>query len=174
MRGNIDVSIIQAAQWEAYRDIRLHALQDSPDAFGTTWEQARTLTDPEWRARLERVTPALDHPMLARLEGRNAGLAWARIEPTDLAVAFLYQMWVAPESRGRGVGRALMDAAIGWAEARDARLLKLDVTCGDRPARRLYDALGFQPVGEPVPMRPGSDLMEQPMALSLGEPPRVV
>jgi hypothetical protein len=43
----------------------------------------------------------------------------------------------------------------------------LEVTCGDRPARRLYDSLGFVSKGDPVPMRSDSDCLQQLMELRL-------
>jgi ribosomal protein S18 acetylase RimI-like enzyme len=89
-------------------------------------------------------------------------------------VVHLYQMWVAPEHRMRGVGRALMDSAIAWARGIGASALILDVTAGNGPARRLYQRAGFTPSGEEKPLRPGSTVMSQEMRLSFGEPTRLL
>jgi hypothetical protein len=62
----------------------------------------------------------------------------------------------------------LLDAVIAWARAKNARYLDLGVTCGDSPAMRLSTRAGFEPVGQPVPFRPGSELLGQPMRLNLG------
>lgn len=51
-------------------------------------------------------------------------------------------LWVAPEERGRGLGRALTVAAMRWALANGATGLALQVETNN-PARRLYDELGF-------------------------------
>jgi ribosomal protein S18 acetylase RimI-like enzyme len=83
------------------------------------------------------------------------------------AHASIYQVWVAPEARGRGVGAALLDAAITWARARKAAEVRLDVTAGDGAAARLYRRMGFVDVGAPVPM-PGRTTFEQAMVLTLG------
>jgi ribosomal protein S18 acetylase RimI-like enzyme len=50
---------------------------------------------------------------------------------------------VAEEFRRRGVGRALLDAAIREATARGARRLTLRVLAPNEPARRLYESAGF-------------------------------
>lgn len=76
-------------------------------------------------------------------------------------------MWVAPGHRGLGAGRMLLEAVIAWAKAQNASYLDLGVTCGDRPARRLYERAGFKPKGKPQPLRPGSTLLVQPMRLAL-------
>jgi len=154
-----------ASEWREYRDLRLRALKESPDAFGSTFETSSLIPDPEWVSRLERVSPHTDLPMGAMAGGEPVGLAWAKIENPDDDVAHLYQMWVAPEFRGAGIGRRLVNAAINWARDRGVKVMVLDVTCGNVPAARLYESMGFRPVGIPVPLRPGSDLLEQTMEL---------
>jgi GNAT superfamily N-acetyltransferase len=52
---------------------------------------------------------------------------------------------VAPEAEGRGVGRALMEAAEDWARGRGYRLLSLHVFEANARARALYERLGYQP-----------------------------
>jgi GNAT superfamily N-acetyltransferase len=107
------------------------------------------------------------YPLVAEVDGVAAGLTWAKADVADSAVVHLFQVWVAPENRGRGVAAALLHDAIQWAKARDARFVELGVTCGDTPAVRLYTRAGFKPVGPPEPLRPGSALLSQPMRLSI-------
>lgn len=109
----------------------------------------------------------IDLPLLAELAGKSAGLAWARIDDTAKEIATLYQMWVAPECRRRGAGRALFSAAVAWAKDMGAKSMTLKVTCGDSPALRLYTAAGFMPTGSIEPLRPGASLMSQRMVLTL-------
>lgn len=58
------------------------------------------------------------------------------------------EVFVDPERRGGGVGRALMQAAIQWAED-NPRLKKLSLSVFDDNARaiHLYESLGFQVEG---------------------------
>lgn len=156
-----------ASEWKLYREIRLRALKESPDAFGSTFEEASEYADADWIRRLEAATTEQDYPMAATSGDRVVGLAWARIESAHPEVAHLYQMWVAPECRGKGLGRALVESGIQWARDRRSTRMVLEVTCGDRPARRLYERLGFRPVGTARPMRKGSGLLEQTMELRL-------
>jgi ribosomal protein S18 acetylase RimI-like enzyme len=82
-------------------------------------------------------------------------------------VAHVYQMWVAPESRGLGAGLMLLRSVVEWAREAKAERVVLNVTCGDTPARRLYAHLGFRATGDPAPLRPGSTILAQPMVLDL-------
>lgn len=66
-------------------------------------------------------------------------------------------MWVAPSWRGRGVGEALIDAAVEHAALDGAAAVSLTVVDGNTAARGLYLRMGFQPTGErsPRPRDPG-------------------
>ena len=155
-------------EWRLYRDLRLRALADSPDAFGSTLAAEAGRPDAEWARRLASSADVrVSLPLVAELGGELIGLAWGRIDASAPDVAALYQMWVAPTHRGRGVGRKLLEAVIAWATAQNAAFLELGVTCGDSPARRLYERAGFKPFGEPQPLRPGSTLLAQLMRLAL-------
>ena len=157
-----------AHEWGTYKDLRLRALADSPDAFGGTLAQEKNRSDAEWSNRLASgVDSRRDLPLVAELGKEPIGLAWGRIESSNLDVANLYQMWVAWKYRGIGAGQRLLEAVIAWARTTNASYLALVVTCGDSPARRLYARAGFEPVGEPEPLRPGSAILAQPMRLAL-------
>lgn len=167
-RGTPAVRVFAPGEWPTYRTLRLRALADSPDAFGSTLADEAGRPDEHWAARLANgVASALELPLVAELEGEPAGLVWARVDPAERA-AHLYQMWVAPEHRARGAGERLLEAAVAWARASGARALLLCVTCGDTSATRLYARAGFEPDGAPQPLRPGSSVLAQPMRLRLG------
>jgi len=59
-------------------------------------------------------------------------------------IAQVVGMMVHPEARGRGTGRALLEACIDLARRRrDTELLTLSVTSGSLEAIRLYESAGF-------------------------------
>jgi GNAT superfamily N-acetyltransferase len=159
-------------EWDTYRDLRLRALADSPDAFGRTLAEEQNRSDVEWSSRLASATGSdWDLPLVAEINGEPIGLAWGRIDRANPAVANLYQMWVAPSHRRRGAGQMLLAAVIIWAREQKAHYLDLGVTYRDSPAMRLYTRAGFQPVGQPSPFRPGSGLLGQSMRLTLRSDP---
>ncbi len=158
----------EADEWRAYRDLRLRALADSPDAFGSTLGEEEGRPEDEWRGRLAVGIASADHlPLVAELGGEAVGLVWGHIDSSEPERAHLYQMWVAPSARGLGAGRMLLGAVIAWAANADASVLELGVTDGETPARRLYSRAGLLPVGEPEGLRPGSAVMVRTMQLAL-------
>src|SRR5262245_23786143 len=159
-----------SSEWPMYRDLRLRSLAESPDAFGSTLAAEQSRTAAEWTARLTAgATSGLDFPLVAEVHGKAAGLAWAKVDASNTSLVNIYQMWVAPEFRGQGLGRMLLRAAVEWARARNAHAIHLMVTCGDTSAMRLYTREGFTPIGEREALRPGSPLFAQPMKLQLNE-----
>jgi ribosomal protein S18 acetylase RimI-like enzyme len=56
---------------------------------------------------------------------------------------YLAELYVVPARRGRGLGRALMEAALREARARGADTMDIGVDEPDLAARRLYESLGF-------------------------------
>ncbi len=79
--------------------------------------------------RLGGAAVAFDTPGLDMLEGR-----------CDLAV--LWDIRVAPEVRGRGIGALLFRAAEGWARARGCRAIKIETQNTNAPACRFYARQG--------------------------------
>jgi ribosomal protein S18 acetylase RimI-like enzyme len=62
---------------------------------------------------------------------------------SDAPECYLAELYVEPQSRGRGLGRALMETAIEVARARGADHMDLGTSEADVAARSLYESLGF-------------------------------
>ena len=73
---------------------------------------------------------------LAVLRFRNA--IW-----TSGLDCYLAELYVTPTQRGKGLGRALMQAALREARDRGADTMEIGVDEPDLAARRLYESLGF-------------------------------
>jgi ribosomal protein S18 acetylase RimI-like enzyme len=56
---------------------------------------------------------------------------------------YLEELYVAPDRRGQGLGRALMEAAIELARRQGATRMDLGTSEDDVVARALYESLGF-------------------------------
>lgn len=87
--------------------------------------------------------------LAARVEGRRVGGAVVAFRTPGLDMlegredlAVLWDIRVAPEARGRGVGGALFRAAEAWAGARGCRQLKVETQNINVPACRFYARQG--------------------------------
>ena len=66
----------------------------------------------------------------------------------------LYAVWVDPNARGAGAGRALLEAAIEAATHRGYHRLVLEVGDHNAPAIALYARMGFEVTGETCTLAP--------------------
>jgi ribosomal protein S18 acetylase RimI-like enzyme len=74
------------------------------------------------------------------------GVAVLRLRPsiwTSALECYLAELYVAPERRGEGLGRALMELAIEEARRAGADHMDLGTSEDDVAARGLYESLGF-------------------------------
>jgi ribosomal protein S18 acetylase RimI-like enzyme len=74
------------------------------------------------------------------------GFAELRFRPslyTGALDAYLEELYVVPESRGQGLGRALLEAAMEHARERGAARIDLNTSDADVAARSLYESAGF-------------------------------
>lgn len=102
---------------------------------------------PILRAALAR-TPDDQLLLIAEHEAGVAGCVYVvtnRDYFSGEAHAYVEVLAVAPEARGLGVARRLMDAADAWARGRGYRRMRLAVWHQNERARGLYEHLGFQP-----------------------------
>lgn len=137
---------LAAEEFGTLRAIRLRALQDAPDAYGSTFEGTVTRTGAEWRAWFDTATPFI-------AEGPDStalGLAATYSDAEEPSVAHLISMWVAPEARGTGAGDALVQQVVSFASAQGAAVVRLDVVEGNAPAIRLYERNGFSLTGRQI------------------------
>jgi RimJ/RimL family protein N-acetyltransferase len=134
----------------AYRDLRLRALREEPEAFTSSFEEEAASAE---RWAVERLSMSPDHNVIVGAfdaDGRLVGVAGIerRTRTKERHKALLYGMYVAPEVAGRGVGRRLVAAVIAVARQWPGlRQIALTVTRGNERARRLYAAAGFTTFG---------------------------
>jgi GNAT superfamily N-acetyltransferase len=132
------------------RDLRLRALRDAPMAFGSTLALEEPYTPQDW-ARWATDAAAGERQAVFIAEPA-AGLASGVIDDDEPTLAHLYAMWVAPEARGTGAGRRLVEAVIAWAAERGAQRLTTSVTEGNAAGAALYAAAGFSDTGRCEPL----------------------
>jgi ribosomal-protein-alanine N-acetyltransferase len=102
-----------------------------------------------WNARqiVQALSSAGGFLLIAEAEALE-GFALSRAAADDCELMLCA---VAPEARRAGIARALVAATLAEARRRGLSRIYLEVRESNLPARRFYEAMGFQPVG----LRPG-------------------
>ncbi|RNI18153.1 GNAT family N-acetyltransferase [Flexivirga caeni] len=137
-----EVSVVRVEPdgWERYRAVRLAALQDAPEMFGSTYEREIAFDEGEWRRRAER--PAT---FLAVRDGVDVGIAGAYEFDAGWCVM---GMWLHPDARGTGAVDLLLAACADVAVGCGAWRLALWVMADNPRGIRAYERGGFAFTGE--------------------------
>ena len=130
-----------------FQELRLYALQESPSAFGSSYEEEH---DRPLEVVAERLGAENNHVYGAFTEAGGLigviGLFQEQRVKTRHN-AFIWGMYVAPQHREHGVGRALMEAALSRARELGLRKVTLAVNSANQAAVRLYESCGFEQYG---------------------------
>jgi len=121
--------------WQKKLDERIGMLQ------GQDW-RAR------WRTRLAKIF-ATQVVLVGEVEGAPAAMASATIDQ-DTALAFLDVLAVAPAFQGRGLGRAMLRAAMEHYRQRGCKYVNLDCLTDNDAGNALYQSEGFAEVARHI------------------------
>jgi ribosomal protein S18 acetylase RimI-like enzyme len=135
---------------EAQLRVRLASAADAP-AFGRLLQAFNDEFDeptPDAAVIAERAAPLIDSGEVTVLLAGDGpdGFAQLRFRPslyTGELDAYLEELYVVPERRGHGLGRALLEAAMEHAKERGAAHIDLGTSEDDVAARALYESAGF-------------------------------
>ena len=121
-------------------------LEDLPEMI--SWEGLLFGTD-AWSPEV--MVAELSHPasyyVVARPDGDDAIVGYAGLRAGNRGGdGDIQTVAVAPEHRGKGLGRLLVEALLGEARQRLASSVFLEVRADNDAARGLYASLGFQEI----------------------------
>ena len=146
----MEVRILTEADAEAFWNIRLRALRDDPESFGSTFEEFLERGIAGVAQGLRKRTGESDDATFGAFDRTIVGIAgFMREQETKRHhKAVIWGMYVPREARGRGIGKALLQAAIAYAKTLpDLEKINLSVVLTSKEARQLFISLGFEPYG---------------------------
>ena len=149
------IEIIQLTpdDWQAYRALRLEALQTEPQAFGSTYASSVQQPEAFWRGRLEESAAGEKSWLLfARRGDPLVGMIGAYASD-DPALVDVISMYVQPAHRGQGISKQLMSAILNILQQRGQfERARLEVNTEQTAAQKLYTSFGFQVVASEYTM----------------------
>ncbi len=147
------VERINSQQWQRLKDLRLAALNESPDWFAGDFEVESLRSQEEWLEVLNQ-----DY-WFALLEDEKAiGLmAISDREAGRGTDCWLFSCWVDPSYRRQGLLHLLMDRFDQECRSQGWQVQGLGVWPNNLVAIEAYERIGFEKSGEPKPsrMKPG-------------------
>ncbi len=164
--GDINVRVLGEDDWEEYRNVRLAALKESPEAFVSSYEDEADYDEALWRERMIR-----SKRLLATTGDTLVGVASVGQAGEDKAsTAELFGLWVTPSARGTGVATALVQAGADVARGDGRTHLSYWVGTDNGRAVAFASGFGFRPGDSRRPMRSrhSTDEEEIMMVIALG------
>ena len=113
LMGAISIRALDKADWEAFREVRLLALETEPGVFASSFEAEATMSPEEWQNLIggpgQRIFGLFDG---ARLVGITAAFTW-RDDPMGETAIFAMS-FLLPQYRSQGLSRLFFDARLEW------------------------------------------------------------
>jgi RimJ/RimL family protein N-acetyltransferase len=142
------VRILEADDVEAFRTLRLGALQECPTAFSSSYEEE---CDIPLEQSAKRMAPDRDRVIFGAFDGEQlvGSTGLQREGRRKLAhKAVIWGVYVLPAFRQRGIGRTLLQRALAHAASMPGlRRVILGANAANPAAIALYESVGFEPFG---------------------------
>ena len=130
----------------------INGLQDYEAGFEPDRRRDPDFAAQHWRELQHRCAEKHGIMLIAEDADKAVGWAFAYEQHGELFIVeperrhgFLAEIFVSPEARGNGLGRALIEACEDWARGRGHKLLTIGVLAKNPGAIRAYQASGYAP-----------------------------
>jgi len=147
---DVNIRVLHPADAKIFQRLRLQGLQESPTAFGSSYEEEVAKTLKELTDRLKASETAGSFVLGAFAGDDLIGMiGLSRQQRLKYRhKAEIWGMYVAPEWRRQGVGQALLDTTISRSKMiAGLKQITLIVTHSNQAARSLYRSRGFVTFG---------------------------
>ena len=148
--GAVTIRCAREEDASAYRDLRLEALRNHPEAFSSDYAENLAKPMTFWTERLKSGGPdggvTIYFAMADQQLVGMCGIACTN-SPKVRHSATIVGMYVRPDWRGLRIGEGLVAACLGWARTQDVRIVKLAVVTTNAAAIRCYARCDFRVYG---------------------------
>lgn len=149
MENLVEIVHLSANDWREFKELRLKALKDEPQAFGKSYEEAAKDSDDAWKSRLESAGSGRSWSVFARVNGKLVGMIGAGIHSDEPDKVWIHATYVDSDYRGRDIAKKLMQTILEEIESVSPdKIVKLGVNKEQIAAVELYKQFGFKVTGE--------------------------
>ena len=146
--ADIRIRLLGQDEWQFYREVRLAALRDAPEAFVARAEDEAACGDDFWRERMNRA-----RRIVAESDDGPVGLVGLGLHDDDPESGEVFGLWTSPAVRGQHVARDLVSTAARKATADGCRRLYFWAISDNASAVGFASSFGFRPTSKRRPVR---------------------
>lgn len=155
-KQNVTIRPAREEDLEEYRELRLEALREHPEAFSADYESDLNLPMEYWRNRLlDNLGDKNGIIVFSTLESRLVGMTGLFLgsSPKTRHEGLIWGVYVRPEARGLRLAAGMIEQCTIWGRRRGVKHVKLGVTTTNGAAIRAYLYAGFSVYGvDPQPI----------------------
>jgi len=129
-----------AGDMDAYRPMRLEALQKECGMFGNSYEQEAAFTDAQWLERLTNTNKAC----FGLYSGNELiGITGITSDGYAPGLAYMTQSYIRKQYRGRGLSGLLYEARLQWAKEHNIKQLIIGHRKNNLASKHANQRYGF-------------------------------
>jgi ribosomal protein S18 acetylase RimI-like enzyme len=159
----VEILRLPVDHWQEYRDLRLRALKEDPEAFSSSHAVSQDLPDEFWKKRLaDALEGQRSWLLFAKDNDKLVGMIGAFVDDGSTDTATVVSVYVPKEERGKRISARLMAEMLrALSETSSLRKAQLMVNVNQVPAVRLYRGFGFHEIGRQPSITGAGQLVEQ-------------
>jgi ribosomal protein S18 acetylase RimI-like enzyme len=145
-KGNLEELTLEQAEASLLR-----SKQEYSQALQESYSLSETDSTARTHEQFEQILPegisTSGHLFFGwKVDGQVLGTAWLRLpkKTSEGSSVFIYDLWVTPSERGKGLGKEILEALKANLRAKGLSKMGLHVFSKNERAIRLYQKLGFQ------------------------------
>lgn len=149
-KPNVIIRPARPEDLHPYRELRLEALREHPEAFSADYETDLSQPEQYWRERfLNSLGDNNGLIVFSTLEDRLVGMTGIVIgsSPKTRHEGLIWGVYVRPELRGFRLAAGMIEQCAAWGRRRGLKQVKLGVATTNGPAIRAYLQAGFSVYG---------------------------
>ncbi|GAA0439842.1 GNAT family N-acetyltransferase [Lentibacillus halophilus] len=143
----IDIRLLGIHDAEAYRDLCLEAMLNSPESYTSSYGEVKKQSVYTFKVRLQSENI---FTFGAYSGDELAGMITLMREVRQKTAhrTALFMLYVTPYERGKGIGRQLIQTAVDHAKSLDGvEQINLSIIVNNSTLKRFCYAMGFSPIG---------------------------